>query len=141
MPLNILVLCTGNSCRSQMAEAYLKLFTAGKCHIYSAGIESHGLNPFAIKVMAEDGIDISDQSSNKLEEYHAIPFDYVITVCDHARESCPWLKASIQNLHHSFRDPAQETGSLEKKLHAFKMVRDEIKEYCRHFANKIALVD
>src|SRR6202000_2344660 len=86
---NILVLCTGNSCRSQIAEGYLRFFADNKAKIYSAGIETHGVNPKAIQVMAEDHIDISGHASNHVDEYIDVPFDYVITVCDNANEACP----------------------------------------------------
>ena len=85
----ILVLCTGNSCRSQMAEGYLKYFSQNKAEVYSAGVETHGVNPGAIQIMKEDGIDISKHTSNNVNEYRNIDFDYVITVCDNAREKCP----------------------------------------------------
>src|ERR1044071_873434 len=85
----ILVLCTGNSCRSQIAEGYLRYFSGEKADIYSAGIETHGVNPRAIATMLEDGIDISGHTSNNVDEYRDIAFDYVLTVCDNAKESCP----------------------------------------------------
>src|ERR1041384_4838728 len=98
----VLILCTGNSCRSQMAEGYLKRFTGGRAEIYSAGIEAHGLNPTAVKVMQEDGIDISSQQSETLEKYKHVDFDFVITVCDHARERCPYMETGAMRMHQNF---------------------------------------
>lgn len=133
---NVLVLCTGNSCRSQMAEGYLKSFSQGNAHIYSAGIETHGVNPKAIAIMAEDGIDISSHTSNHVDEYKNISFDYVITVCDHAKEKCPWFPTHAVKFHHNFPDPAKATGSGEQITNAFRETRDLIKEYCKIFAEK-----
>ncbi|GIV35962.1 MAG: protein-tyrosine-phosphatase [Cyclobacteriaceae bacterium] len=90
-----------------MAEGYLRHFANGKADVYSAGIEAHGVNPMAAMVMKEDGIDISDQTSNKIEDYAHLQFDFVITVCDNAREHCPWFPASVKQLHHNFPDPRQ----------------------------------
>src|SRR5690349_8199961 len=95
----ILVLCTGNSCRSQMAEGYLRQFAMNKAEIYSAGIETHGVNPRAIATMKEDCIDISKQTSNNVSEYQHINFDYVITVCDNAKESCPFFPGFAKKFH------------------------------------------
>ncbi|HEX2684837.1 MAG TPA: arsenate reductase ArsC, partial [Ferruginibacter sp.] len=103
----ILVLCTGNSCRSQMAEGYLRYFTNGAAEVYSAGIEAHGLNAKAVAVMKEDGIDISGQASDIAGKYAGIDFDYVITVCDHAGENCPVFPGSARKLHQDFPDPAR----------------------------------
>ena len=129
---NILVVCTGNSCRSQMAEGYLRFFAAGTARIYSAGIETHGVNPKAIQVMAEDGIDISNHTSNNVEEYVNIPFDYVITVCDNANENCPYLPGNFTRFHHNFPDPAKAKGSPEEVIGEFRRVRDLIKDYCKN---------
>ncbi len=103
----ILILCTGNSCRSQMAEGYIKKFAGDKAEVYSAGIEAHGVNPRAIKIMKEDGIDISFNTSNNINEYSNIHFDYVITVCDNANERCPFFPSNAKKLHHNFPDPAK----------------------------------
>lgn len=130
---NILILCTGNSCRSQMAEGYLRHFAGDKANIYSAGIETHGVNPRAIKVMEEDGIDISYHTSNNVEEYISIPFDYVITVCDNAHERCPVFPSKAKKFHYNFPDPAKAKGSEEEILQEFRRVRDLIKEWCRSF--------
>lgn len=129
----ILVLCTGNSCRSQIAEGYLRHFAQGKAEVYSAGVETHGVNPRAIAVMAEDGIDISGHTSNHIDEFRSITFDYVITVCDHAREVCPYFPTDAQQFHHNFPDPAKVSGSETDILLAFREVRDMIKTYCKEF--------
>lgn len=131
--MRILVLCTGNSCRSQMAEGYLRHFADPDIDVYSAGIETHGVNPRAVAVMKEDGIDISHHTSNHVDEYRELAFDHVITVCDNAREACPFFPATVQQHHNSFKDPAQATGSEEEVLSAFRSVRDEIKQYCHEF--------
>ena len=132
--MNILVLCTGNSCRSQMAHGYLEHFARGKANIYSAGIETHGLNPGAVAIMAEDNIDISHHTSNHVDEYQGIDWDYIITVCDHARENCPFIPAqNAIRLHHNFFDPSKVEGTEKEKHAAFEKTRNEIKEYCRRF--------
>jgi len=131
---NILILCTGNSCRSQIAHGYLEHFTKGKAIIYSAGIETHGVNPKAIATMKEDGIDIAHHTSNNLKEYLQIPFDYIITVCDNANENCPYFPGKAQRFHHNFTDPAKATGTAEEVMQVFAQVRDEIKTYCKDFA-------
>ncbi len=130
---NILVLCTGNSCRSQIAEGYLRYFAANSAGIYSAGIETHGVNPKAIQVMGEDGIDISNHTSNNIAEYLNIPFDYVITVCDNANENCPYLPGNFARFHHNFPDPAKASGSPDEVIDEFRRVRNLIKEYCKNF--------
>lgn len=129
----ILVLCTGNSCRSQMAEGYLRYFAKGKVKIYSAGVETHGLNPGAVKVMKEDGLDISHHTSNNVDEYAGINFDTILTVCDHANEQCPYFPGTARRLHHNFPDPARVTGTEEEILQEFRRVRDEIKAFCKEF--------
>jgi arsenate reductase len=138
---NILVLCTGNSCRSQLAEGYLRHFAGDKANIYSAGIETHGVNPKAIQVMAEDGIDISHHTSNNVDEYIDIPFDYVITVCDNAKENCPYFPTTAQRFHYNFTDPAKATSSDEDVMNEFRRVRDEIKNYARGFIAKYVAND
>jgi arsenate reductase len=125
----ILVLCTGNSCRSQMADGYLRVFAGNKADIYSAGIETHGVNPNAIAIMKEDGIDISEHTSNHIDEYSHIYFDYIITVCDNAKENCPLFPANTQTFHQSFPDPAKARGTEEQ----FRQVRNQIKNYCAQF--------
>lgn len=133
---NILVLCTGNSCRSQMAEGYLRLFANGKANIYSAGIETHGVNPKAIQIMAEDGVDISRHTSNHVDEYRSVPFDYVITVCDNANEACPYFPGNVQRFHHNFPDPAKATGTEDEIMQSFRTTRDMIKTYSKNFVDQ-----
>ena len=130
---NILVLCTGNSCRSQLAEGYLRYFAGNKANIYSAGIQTHGVNPKAILVMAEDGVDISMHTSNHVDEYAQINFDWLITVCDHAQENCPIIMSKAIKLHHNFADPAKATGTEDEILNQFRTVLNQIKEYCHNF--------
>ena len=130
---NILVLCTGNSCRSQLAEGYLRHFAGDKANVYSAGVETHGLNPRAIATMKEDGIDISGHTSNNILEYTGVEFDYVITVCDNAKERCPFFPSNAQKFHYNFPDPAKATGTEAEIEKAFKEVRDMIKVYCINF--------
>lgn len=130
MKKKILVLCTGNSCRSQIAEGYLRHFFAEKAEIYSAGVETHGVNPRAIATMKEDGIDISKHTSNHIDEYQNIDFDLVITVCDNAKERCPFFPSKAKKLHQNFSDPAKAVGTEEEILEEFRRVRQIIKEYC-----------
>ena len=130
---NILVLCTGNSCRSQLAEGYLRHFAGDKANVYSAGVETHGLNPRAITTMKEDGIDISGHTSNNILEYTGVEFDYVITVCDNAKERCPYFPSNAQKFHYNFPDPAKATGTEAEIEKAFNEVRDMIKVYCINF--------
>jgi len=129
----ILVLCTGNSCRSQIAEGYLRHFAGDKALVYSAGVETHGVNPKAIAIMAEDGIDISGHTSNNITEYQGVDFDYVITVCDHAKERCPFFPSNAKKFHENFTDPAKATGTEEEINEAFRAVRNTIKQYAQQF--------
>ena len=133
---NILVLCTGNSCRSQMAEGYLRHFAKGKAVVYSAGIETHGVNPMAIRIMKEDGIDISSHTSNHVDEYANIEFDYLITVCDHAKENCPYFPTRAKKFHHNFPDPSRYTGNEEEVRQEFRRVRELIKDYSKAFITR-----
>ena len=137
----ILILCTGNSCRSQIAEGYIRHFAKDHAYIYSAGIETHGVNSKAIFVMKEDGIDISDQTSNNINEYHDINFDYVITVCDNAKERCPFFPSTAQRFHYNFPDPAKASGTEEQVMEQFRKVRDQIKEYCFQFVKEHIPID
>ncbi|MGB5554094.1 MAG: arsenate reductase ArsC [Flavobacteriaceae bacterium] len=131
---NILVLCTGNSCRSQMAHGYLEHLQKGKAKIFSAGIETHGLNPGAVAIMKEDDIDITGHTSNHVDEYQGIEWDYIITVCDHAKENCPFIASkNAKRIHHNFYDPSKVTGSKEEKHAAFLKARNEIKQFCKNF--------
>ncbi|MVT11303.1 arsenate reductase ArsC [Chitinophaga tropicalis] len=129
----ILVLCTGNSCRSQIAEGYLRHFAAGKAEVYSAGVETHGVNPRAIAIMKEDGIDISGHTSNHIDEYRGIDFDYVITVCDNAKERCPYFPTTAQKFHYNFPDPAKATGTEPEIMDQFRVVREMIRQYSSNF--------
>ena len=133
MKKKILVLCTGNSCRSQIAEGYLRHFAGEKAEVWSAGVETHGVNPRAIAIMSEDGIDISHHTSNNLNEYAAINFDFVITVCDNAKERCPFFPTDAKIYHQNFPDPAKAGGPEDEVKLAFRQVRDQIKEYSRQF--------
>ena len=131
--MKVLVLCTGNSCRSQMAEGYLKKFANAKAEIFSAGVETHGVNPKAIATMKEDGIDISNHTSNNINEYRDIDFDFVITVCDNAKERCPFFPSGAKKFHHDFPDPAKATRTEEEILQSFRVTRQMIKDYCQQF--------
>lgn len=131
---NVLVLCTGNSCRSQMAHGYLNHFGNDKANFYSAGIQTHGVNPKAIAIMKEDDIDISNHTSNLVTEYDDVQFDYIITVCDHANENCPFIPSkNAVRLHHNFFDPSKIEGTQEDTHDAFEKARNEIKGYCYTF--------
>ncbi|MBN1307118.1 MAG: arsenate reductase ArsC [Chitinispirillaceae bacterium] len=130
--LKILFLCTGNSCRSQMAEGWTRYLKEAVIEPYSAGIEVHGLNPNAVKVMAEAGVDISHHRSKHLDEIKHIPFDWVITVCDHANESCPAFPGRVNRYHIRFDDPpklAKGAKSEEEVLAHYRRVRDEIRQF------------
>ncbi len=129
----VMVLCTGNSCRSQLAEGYLRHFAGDRADIYSAGVETHGVNPRAIATMKEDGIDISNHTSNNIDEYAGFDFDFVITVCDNAKERCPYFPTKAIKFHQNFTDPAKAMGTEEEIQSAFRKVREEIKAYCKSF--------
>jgi arsenate reductase len=131
--MRILVLCTGNSCRSQIAQGYLQHFGGSAVEVLSAGVETHGVNPRAIAIMQEDGIDISRHTSNNVDEYRDLAFDHVITVCDNAKERCPWFPTTAQKHHRDFTDPAKVLGTEAEIMAAFRRVRDEIKDYCKVF--------
>lgn len=139
MKKKILVLCTGNSCRSQIAHGYLQQFGGDKVEVYSAGVETHGVNPKAIATMKADGIDISSHTSNNVLEYQGIEFDFVITVCDHAKERCPYFPSKAIKFHYNFPDPAKAVGTDEQVKIEFDRVRNLIKDYCQDFiSNNIA---
>ena len=129
---SILFLCTGNSCRSQMAEGWARHLQGDKFEVFSAGVETHGMNPLALKVMAEAGIDISGHHSKLLGALRGRDFDYVITVCDNAAESCPVFHGKAKIIHRSFPDPpklAAHASDEEEALVFYRQVRDEIKEF------------
>lgn len=133
---NILILCTGNSCRSQIANGYFNKFSNNKCKIYSAGIETHGLNPNAVQTMLRDDIDISTHTSNDVNEYLDINFDYIITVCDHANESCPNIPSkNALRIHKNFLDPSKIENSINPQ-NDFDNCRDEIKNFTLDFYKK-----
>lgn len=136
MNQKILVLCTGNSCRSQIAEGYLRYFAGKKADVYSAGVETHGVNPKAIATMKEDGINISNHTSNNIDEYRNIDFDFVITVCDNAKERCPFFPTKAKKFHYNFPDPAKATGTDEEIADEFRKVRQQIKDYCEKFVTE-----
>ena len=133
---NVLVLCTGNSCRSQLLHGYLEQALGNRATVYSAGVEVHGLNPRAVQTMAADGVDISHHTSNHVDEYGHVPFDYVLTVCDHANEVCPVFPSTAQKLHHNFPDPAKAKGSEEEIMQQFHAVRNQVKSYAAAFATQ-----
>ncbi len=137
--MNILVLCTGNSCRSQMAEGYLRHFTGDQATIYSAGVETHGVNPRAIAITKEDNIDISNHTSNNLDEYLDISFDYILTVCDNAKERCPFFPGNAERFHYNFFDPSKVKGTEEEIHAAFTKTRNQIREYCKDFVEEKVL--
>jgi arsenate reductase len=112
-----------------MAHGYLEKMGKGKLKVYSAGIETHGLNHKAVAVMKEDGVDISTHTSNHVDEYKDISFDVILTVCDHAKENCPYIPGKAKRLHHNFPDPAKAAGTESQVMNAFRQTRNEIKEY------------
>jgi len=136
--MKILIICTGNTCRSQMAEGFLRSFDPG-LQVYSAGTKAEGIvNPFAVKAMAEIGIDISEQDPEPVTRYLDREFDFVITVCDGARETCPIFTGTVKNsLHIGFEDPAAAKGSEEEVMPVYRKVRDEIKSEFTKFYQKI----
>jgi arsenate reductase len=133
----VLILCTGNSARSQMAEGLLRYVAGEFFEVESAGTSPSFVRPEAIAVMQELGINIRDHRSKHVDEFNGQPFDYVITVCDHARESCPVFFGTAEKLHHDFRDPATALGTDEQLLPVFRHVRDELRAYLREFASSV----
>ncbi|PLX91575.1 MAG: arsenate reductase [Desulfuromonas sp.] len=134
--LKLLFLCTGNSCRSQMAEGWTRHLKGDVIDVYSAGIETHGLNPNAVKVMAEAGVDISGHRSQHIDEFKEIAIDVVVTVCGHAHETCPYFPANCKVVHVGFDDPpkmakelAKQGASQEQQLDCYRTVRDQIKAF------------
>ncbi len=136
--LTVLFLCTGNSCRSQMAEGWTRHLKCDLIEVYSAGIETHGLNPNAVKVMAEAGVDISRQRSKHVDELKGIAFDYVVTVCDNAHESCPLFPGKTKVVHAGFDDPprlARGAKTEEEALAPYRRVRDEIRAFVERWSD------
>lgn len=135
MNKNVLVLCTGNSCRSQIADGFLKAYAPKGTGVYSAGIETHGVNPGAVKTMAKVNIDVASNTSNNVNEYSDINFDYIITVCDHAAEKCPYFPSTATRFHRNFPDPAKATGTEKEIEMQFDEVRDMVDRYCKEFVS------
>ena len=131
--LKILLLCTGNSCRSQMAQGLLASFSSNS-KVYSAGTKPEKVNPFAIKAMNAIGIDISENTSNHVDEYIDIDFDYVFTVCDYAKDICPIYPKAKHMIHNSFVDPADATGSDKEQLKVYIQVRNQLSTYFKAFS-------
>ncbi|MCY9806220.1 arsenate reductase (thioredoxin) [Lentilactobacillus senioris] len=127
-------LCTGNSCRSQMAEGYARQFLGADWQVQSAGVETHGLNPLAVQVMQEDGVDISNHTSKLIDNDYLQSSDLVVTLCGDARDKCPMTPPSVQKQHWPLIDPAQAQGTPEEKLAVFRQVRDEIKRRVQSLA-------
>jgi arsenate reductase len=142
--LKILFLCTGNSCRSQMAEGWVKKLKGDVIEVYSAGVEVHGLNALAVKVMAEKSVDISECRSKHVRELMEIPFDYVITVCNRANESCPIFPGRVKRLHRNFDDPpalAKNAKTEDEALSHYRRVRDEIRAFVEGLPGNLSNVD
>ena len=137
MPLRILVICTGNRARSQMAHGWLNHLGGGRTHVDSAGVDPKGVHPLAIQAMAEVGIDISRHTSDHIDNYAANDYDLVLTVCDAAREVCPVLPGARRTLHRGFTDPDQPQLSDSELVDLFRNVRDEIGDYCRDVLNEM----
>ncbi len=131
MKKRVLFICTHNSARSQMAEAFLRFFYGDDYEALSAGTEPREVHPYAIKVMAEAGIDISGQKAKSVENFIGQEIDLVVTVCDQARETCPYFPSRGRQLHQSFPDPSSATGSEEERLDAFRRVRDEMRNWVK----------
>ena len=141
--LKVLFLCTGNSCRSQMAEGWTRHLKGDLIEAYSAGIETHGLNPNAVKVMAESGVDVSGQKSQHIDEFKDIKLDIIVTVCGHAHENCPFFPANCKVIHVGFGDPpkmAKELSDVEAQLDCYRKVRDEIKKFIETMPQSIQLM-
>lgn len=135
--INIMFLCTGNSCRSQMAEGFARKFGKGILEPYSAGLDPAGLNKRAVKVMKEAGIDISNQQSKSIDMDLLKKMDVIITLCDDAAESCPWTPPEIRRIHWSIKDPAKATGTEEEVMNEFRRVRDEIERRLKVFISEV----
>ena len=129
----VLILCTGNSCRSQMAHGIFNKMASENSRFWSAGVETHGLNPKAVKYLLERGIDISDHTSNLVTEYQDIEFDYVITVCDNAKERCPYFPSKAVKIHQNFTDPSKVSGTENEIETALNNTIEEIEVFCQKF--------
>lgn len=127
--LSVLFLCTHNSARSQMAEGLLRALRGDRYEVHSAGTEPDGVNPYAVRVMAEIGMDIGNHRSKHVDEFRETAFDYVVTVCDHAKEACPFFPGAKKMIHMGFEDPSVFTGSAEDVLAGFRRVRDQIRDW------------
>jgi arsenate reductase len=141
MKLQVLFLCTGNSCRSQMAEGWTRHLKGDQIEAYSAGIETHGLNPCAVQVMAEAGVDISGHRSKHVTELQSVEFDYVVTVCGHANEHCPVFPGNARIIHAAFDDPpklAADAATEEERLAPYRRVRDEIRAFVDSLPDHLA---
>ncbi|MFZ5828574.1 MAG: arsenate reductase ArsC [Planctomycetota bacterium] len=140
--LKVLFLCTGNSCRSQMAEGWAHHLKGSEIEPYSAGIQAHGLNPDAVRVMREAGVDISGQRSKLVTELQGVDLDYVVTVCDNAHESCPLFPGKAKVVHVGFDDPprlAKGAGSEDERLAPYRRVRDEIRQFVEKLPQSLPL--
>lgn len=142
--MNILFLCTGNSCRSQMAEGWARHLKSDVLTAHSAGVETHGLNPNAVKVMAEAGVDITGQRSRHIDEFKDMRLDVIVTVCNHAHETCPWFPADCTVVHHGFDDPPRLARELaargadeETQLNEYRRVRDDIRRFVEGLPDNI----
>jgi arsenate reductase (thioredoxin) len=142
--LKILFLCTGNSCRSQMAEGWARHLKGDLLEAYSAGVETHGLNPNAVRVMAEAGVDISGQRSQHIDQFRDVPLDHVITVCSHAHESCPVFGGGTKVTHVAFDDPprlARDAATEDEALSHYRRVRDEIRAFVETLPQSLEVRD
>lgn len=135
--MNVLVLCTGNSCRSQIAEGFFRKYLPESIKVFSAGLEKHGLNPKAVEMMGEVGIDISHHTSNTIDELPVKDFNYVVTVCDNAFENCPYYPAKTEIIHQSFTDPTKMGGNAQAKDASYRICRDAIGMFCKEVSQKI----
>ena len=137
----VLIVCTGNSCRSQMAEGWIRKFTADKAQVFSAGTHPEKVNPLAIKVMQMECVDIAHHQSNLVDDYLNIDFDYVITVCDDANEKCPHFSSTAKKIHKSFPDPAKAKRVKNEIVLTYVKVRDMLKEFCKDFVQNELGID
>ena len=142
--IKLLFLCTGNSCRSQMAEGWVRHLKGDQIDVWSAGIETHGLNKNAVQAMSEAGVDISGHQSQLLDEFKGVDFDYVITVCGHAHETCPWFPGNSIVVHKGFDDPPKMADGLtdpDAVMDCYRKVRDEIRDYVISLPESLESID